>query len=170
VSLTIVPFDAAISREQFQSGSIPLDRYIREQAPQDIRRRVSACFMALNSQRQLLAYYTLASASVLLDQLPSAIQKKLPRYAAVPAVRMGRLAVDKSHRQKGLGSTLIADALTRACRSEITAFALIVDAKDHEAIQFYRHHGFMSLSHQGQSLFLPLASVSGLVHSKRVGS
>jgi ribosomal protein S18 acetylase RimI-like enzyme len=106
----------------------------------------------------------------LLDQLPSAIQKKLPRYAAVPAVRMGRLAVDKSHRQKGLGSTLLADALTRACRSEITAFALIVDAKDHEAIQFYRHHGFMSLSHQGQSLFLPLASVSGLVHSKRVGS
>jgi ribosomal protein S18 acetylase RimI-like enzyme len=126
--------------------------------------------MALNSHRQLLAYYTLASASVLLDQLPSTIQKKLPRYAAVPAVRMGRLAVDKSHRQKGLGSTLLADALTRACRSEITAFALIVDAKDHEAIQFYRHHGFMSLSHQGQSLFLPLASASGLVHSKRVGS
>jgi predicted N-acetyltransferase YhbS len=82
--------------------------------------------MALNSHRQLLAYYTLASASVLLDQLPSAIQKKLPRYAAVPAVRMGRLAVDKSHRQKGLGSALLADALTRACRSEITAFALIV--------------------------------------------
>jgi len=126
--------------------------------------------MALNSHRQLLAYYTLASASVLLDQLPSTIQKKLPRYAAVPAVRMGRLAVDKSHRQKGLGSALLADALTRACRSEITAFALIVDAKDHEAIQFYRQHGFMSLSHQGQSLFLPLASVSGLVHSKRVGS
>jgi ribosomal protein S18 acetylase RimI-like enzyme len=117
-----------------------------------------------------LAYYTLASASVLLDQLPSTIQKKLPRYAAVPAVRMGRLAVDKSHRQKGLGSALLADALTRACRSEITAFALIVDAKDHEAIQFYRQHGFMSLSHQGQSLFLPLASASGLVHSKRVGS
>ena len=149
---------------------MPLDRYIREQASQDIRRRVSACFMALNSHRQLLAYYTLASASVLLDQLPSAIQKKLPRYAAVPAVRMGRLAVDKSHRQKELGSALLADALTRACRSEITAFALIVDAKDHEAIQFYRQHGFMSLSHQGQSLFLPLASVSGLVHSKRVGS
>ena len=126
--------------------------------------------MALNSQRQLLAYYTLASASVLLDQLPSTIQKKLPRYAAVPAVRMGRLAVDKSHRQKGLGSALLADALTRACRSEITAFALIVDAKDHEAVQFYRQHGFMSLSHQGQSLFLPLASASGLVHSKRVGS
>ena len=95
MSLTIVPFDAAISREHFQSGSIPLDRYIREQASQDIRRRVSACFLALNSQRQLLAYYTLASASVLLDQLPSAIQKKLPRYAAVPAVRMGRLAVDQ---------------------------------------------------------------------------
>lgn len=149
---------------------MPLDCYIREQASQDIRRRVSACFMALNSHRQLLAYYTLASASVLLDQLPSTIQKKLPRYAAVPAVRMGRLAVDKSHRQKGLGSALLADALTRACRSEITAFALIVDAKDHEAIQFYRYHGFMSLSHQGQSLFLPLASASGLVHSKRVGS
>ena len=165
--LTIVPFDSAISREYFQSGSNHLDRYIREQASQDIRRKVSACFVALSSQRQLLAYYTLASASVLLDQLPSAIQKKLPRYAAVPAVRMGRLAVDLNHQRKGLGAALLADALIRACRSEITAFALIVDAKDQHAIEFYKHHGFMSLTHQGHSLFLPLASASSLVHNKR---
>lgn len=167
MSLTIVPFDSAVSREHFQSGSKPLDRYIREQALQDIRRRVSACFIALNSQQQLVAYYTLASASVLLDQLPSTIQKKLPRYAAVPAVRMGRLAVDRDHHHKGLGSALLADALTRACRSEITAFALIVDAKDQAACRFCQNHGFINLSHQGQSLFLPLASTASLALATR---
>jgi GNAT superfamily N-acetyltransferase len=126
--------------------------------------------MALNSQGQLLPYCTLASASVLLDQLPSTIQKKLPRYAAVPAVRMGRLALDHNHQHQGLGSALLADALMRACRSEIIAFALLVDEKDQHAIQFYQHHGFMSLTHQGHSLFLPLASASSLVHNKKAGN
>jgi hypothetical protein len=44
----------------------------------------------------LRAYYTLASASVLLADLPANLRKKLPRYPTVPSVRMGRLAVDQA--------------------------------------------------------------------------
>jgi len=96
---------------------------------------------------------------VLLTELPSSTGKKLPRYPTVPMVRMGRLAVDQAFRGQGLGSALLADALGRAARSEMAAHALMVDAKDAGAANFYQHHGFIALPDSPRTLFLPLASV-----------
>lgn len=148
-----------LDRSTFSSGSAPLDRYLREQAAQDMRRRVAACFVALQNE-QIAGFYTLASASVLLNELPPSVGKKLPRYPTVPAVRMGRLAVDQAFKGQGLGAALLADALGRSLQSEIAAFALIVDAKDEHAAAFYRHHGFIELSKSRLNLFLPLATAS----------
>jgi predicted GNAT family N-acyltransferase len=72
---------------------------------------------------------------------------------------MGRLAVDQTLKGQGLGGALLADALDRAARSEIAAYALMVDAKDEAAAAFYRHHGFIALSDLPLTLFLPLATV-----------
>ena len=154
----LAPFDAAYDRTAFCSDSEPLNRYLREQVTQDIRRRVGACFVALADQR-IAGYYTLASTSLLLTDLPANIGKKLPRYPTVPAVRMGRLAVDQTFKGQGLGGALLADALDRARRSEIAAFALMVDAKDEVAAAFYRHHGFIALPDSPLTLFLPLATI-----------
>lgn len=153
-------------RRSFESGSAPLDRYLREQVSQDIRRRVAACFVALAGAR-IAGYYTLASASVALDRLPPVIAKKLPRYPLVPAVRMGRLAVDQSFKGQGLGGALLADALHRSLGSEVAAYALIVDAKDETAAAFYRHHGFIALAASPLCLFLPLATVAALTKPTR---
>lgn len=151
--------DAALDRSQFQSGSEPLDRYFKEQVTQDIRRRVTACFVALDQENRVAGYYTLASASVPLTDLPVSLAKKLPRYPSIPTVRMGRLAVDQTFKGQGLGAALLADALDRAIHSEIAAYALVVDAKDDVAATFYRHHGFIALPDTSLTLFLPLASV-----------
>jgi GNAT superfamily N-acetyltransferase len=155
----LVPLEATRDRTSFDSGSEPLDRYFREQVTQDIRRRIATCFVSLTRQSRVAGYYTLASASILLADLPAASAKKLPRYPTVPAVRMGRLAVDKSFRGKGLGSALLADALDRAARSEIAAYALMVDAKDEVAAAFYGHHGFIAQPDSPLAMFLPLATV-----------
>ncbi len=155
----LAPLDIAQDRTKFCSDSEPLNRYLREQATQDIRRRVAACFVALADGHRIAGYYTLASASLLLSDLPVSIGKKLPRYPTVPAVRMGRLAVDQAFKGQGLGGALLADALERAARSEIAAFALMVDAKDEAAAAFYRHHGFIALPDLPLTLFLPLATV-----------
>jgi ribosomal protein S18 acetylase RimI-like enzyme len=77
----------------------------------------------------------------------------------LPAVRQGRLAVDQAFKGRGLGGALLADALERAARSEIAAFALVVDAQDENAAAFYRHHGFMALPDTPLTAFLPLATV-----------
>ncbi len=155
--------DLASDRSSFESGVAPLDRYFRTQVSQDIKRRVTACFVATDAQGQIAGYYTLASASVLLTDLPEAISKKLPRYPSVPAVRMGRLAVDQNFKGKGLGAALLADALRKAVISEIAAYAFIVDAKDDDAANFYAHHGFVALPHQPLCMFIPLATVKDLI-------
>ena len=155
----LAPLDAGHDRAAFNSASEPLNRYLREQVTQDIRRRVAACFVALADEKRIAGYYTLASAGLLLADLPASTGKKMPRYPTVPAVRMGRLAVDQTFKGQGLGGALLADALDRATRSEIAAFALMVDAKDEAAAAFYRHHGFMALSDSPLTLFLPLATV-----------
>jgi ribosomal protein S18 acetylase RimI-like enzyme len=157
----LVPLDAGHDRKGFDSGSTQLDRYLREQVSQDIRRRVAACFVAVTNEQRVAGYYTLASASVELSALPEATAKKLPRYHSVPAVRMGRLAVDRDFKGVGLGGALLADALRRSTRAEIAAHALIVDAKNAKAADFYRHHGFIALPSSALRLFLPLATVAG---------
>ena len=155
----LAPLDAAHDRTAFNSDSAPLNRYLREQVAQDVRRRVAACFVALADGQRIAGYYTLASASLLLADLPASTSKKLPRYPTVPAVRMGRLAIDQAFKGQGLGGALLADALDRAARAEIAAYALMVDAKDESAADFYRHHGFIALPDSPRTLFLPLATV-----------
>lgn len=150
---------ATHDRSQFNSGMSALDRYLREQVSQDIRRRVAACFVALTGERRIAGYYTLATASVPLVDLPDELRRKLPRYGVVPAIRMGRLAVDAEFKGQGLGGALLVNALRRAASSEIPAVVLIVDAKDDQAVAFYRHHGFIPLADSPLTLFLPLASV-----------
>lgn len=156
----IAALDTAVhDRSQFNSGMSALDRYLREQVSQDIRRRVAACFVALTGERRIAGYYTLATAGAPLVDLPDELRRKLPRYGAVPAIRMGRLAVDAEFKGQGLGGALLVNALRRAASSEIPAVVLIVDAKDDQAVTFYRHHGFTPLADSSFTLFLPLASV-----------
>jgi len=145
-------------RQSFSSGVEALDRYFREQVTQDIRRRVTACFVALeSSSRRVAGYYTMASTSVDLIDLAPDVARKLPRYPRVPAVRLGRLAVDLAFHGRGLGAVLLWNATARAVRSEIAAFALVVDAKDENAATFYRHHGFVPFLSSPMSLYVPLA-------------
>jgi ribosomal protein S18 acetylase RimI-like enzyme len=155
---SVVALDAVHERASFSSDSEPLNRYFQQQVTQDIRRRVAACFVAVTDEQRVVGYYTLAATSVLLAELPASVGKKLPRYPSVPAVRVGRLAVDQAFQRQGLGGALLADAFTRPVRSEIAAFALVVDAKHELAARFYLHHGFVALPNNPLSLFLPLAT------------
>lgn len=159
----VMPLADTRERATFSCGVPTLDRYFQQQVSQDVRRRVTSCFVAVTPGDAIAGYYTLASTSVALSDLPAAVAKKLPRYPLVPAVRMGRLAVSSSYRGMGLGAALLANALQRASRAEIAAYALVVDAKDAQAAAFYTHHGLIALPQAALTLFLPLASVAPLL-------
>ena len=83
------------------------------------KRRVTACFTALDASGRVAGYYTLALASILLTDLAENLARKLPRYANVPAARMGRLPVNQDLKGKGLGAALLADVLRRAVTAEM---------------------------------------------------
>src|ERR1035441_2140845 len=116
----------------------------REQAGQDVRRRVTACFVAREMVTDRIAgFYTLAAGGILLAQMPVRLAKRLPRYPAVPVARLGRLAVAGAFHGRKLGGALLWDAVERAARSEVAVYALVVDVKDQQAESFYLYHGFV---------------------------
>lgn len=130
-------------RKGFACGVEELDRYYREQLGQDVRRRIASAFVLVEiASGRVAAYYTLSACHVLFADLPETRRRKLPRYPTVPAVRLGRLAVDINYQQRGLGSVLLANAVSRAVASEIAAHLMVVDALDERAVGFYRRHGF----------------------------
>ena len=145
-------------RTGFSCGVSALDRYLREQATQDMRRRVSNCFVAVDPAGRIEGYYTFAATGLLLTDLPEAFARRLPRYPLVPAGLIGRLAVDDAQRGRGLGGAMVIDAARRAARADPAVFALIVDAKDEAAADFYLHLGFARLVSRPLSLFLAVAT------------
>lgn len=155
----IETLDTHHDRSTFRCGAPALDRYFREQATQDIRRLVSNCFVLIHTASgQIAGYYTLAATSILAEDLSADILRKLPRYPVLPAALVGRLAIDENFRRQGLGSLLIADAALRILRGDVKAFAILVDAKDDDAVSFYRFQGFKPLTSRAMSLFLPLST------------
>ena len=158
LTFTIESLAASHDRKAFSCGVPPLDRYLHELATQDMRRRVSNCFVALDAAGTIAAYYTFAATSFPLADLPPELTKRLPRYAALPAGLIGRLAVDQRFRRQRLGGALIMDATRRAANADPSIFALVVDAKDEAAAAFYRHVGFQPFASRPMSLFLPIAT------------
>jgi ribosomal protein S18 acetylase RimI-like enzyme len=152
------------NRTPFDCGQTDLNRYFHSQVTQDVRRHITNCFVAVDVRLGLVAgYYTLAAASIPTPDLPNEITKKLPRYPSLPAVRIGRLAVDQRFQRRGLGGALLADAAQRILKAPPAAYTLLVDAKDDQASAFYQHHGFRPLASQPRTLFLPLAVAASII-------
>lgn len=148
-------------RKAFSCGVEALDRYLIQQAGQDNRRRVAATYViSEHNSNRAAGYYTLSSSNILLRELPQEIIKKLPRYPSLPATLLGRLAVDQAWQGKKLGELLLIDALKRSLKlsTEIASMAVIVDAKNIHAEQFYLRYGFIPFLDTNR-LFLPIATI-----------
>ncbi|MGA2214548.1 MAG: GNAT family N-acetyltransferase [Bryobacteraceae bacterium] len=155
----LAPLGAEHDRGSFHCGEEALDRYFQTQATQDIRRRIANCFVALEvASGQVAAYYTIAAASIPLVDLPPEQAKRLPRYPTLPAVRIGRLAVDRKFQGRGLGGAVLVNAASRCIQSPPAVYALLVDAKNDAAVAFYRRYLFQPFISQPRTMFLPLAT------------
>ncbi len=110
----------------------------------------------------IAGYYTLSATVIEAPGPPAAVLRKLPRYPLIPATFLGRLAVDLRCRGQGIGRHLLADALFRSLRSEIASFAVVVDAKDEDALRFYQHQSFLPFPDHPMRLFRPMADIARL--------
>jgi ribosomal protein S18 acetylase RimI-like enzyme len=165
----IEPLNDRHDRASFTCGVAVLDRYLREQAGQDLRRNLSAIFVLCGSADDgILGYYTLSSGQIEPLTLPAAMAKKLPRRP-LPATLLGRLAVDARYHGQGIGGELLVNALTRAAVAsrDIGSMAVIVDAKDDRARAFYERYGFLRFEDDPYRLFLPMADAERIAEVTR---
>lgn len=146
MSFKIVPFTPGYAREDFSCGTPALDMYLKRYASQDMRRNFAVLSVAVKDDiNRILGYYTLSNACVDTRIIPDLSRTRFPKYNDIPAIRLGRLAVDRSVQGQGLGARLLANAVIEST-SNTSAWALmVVDAKDSIAYAFYRKFGFESL-------------------------
>lgn len=144
-------------RMGFNSGVEALDDWFRLRAMQDQRRRVAQVFVALD-EAGVVGFYSLSMFTLALEHLPEARARKLPRYDAIPAALIGRLARHQRAKGTGLGDLLLADAVHRvvSATASVAAYAIVVDAKDDRGQRFYEAHGFIPLPSNPRRLFLPI--------------
>ena len=164
MSYLTVPLQTAHNKKDFDCGKPPLNQYLYTQAKQDVKRKLSACFILADDQNSVRGYYTLSNASVSRELLPENIKTKLPAsYADLPATLMGRLAVDIKYKGQGLGKLLLIDVLKRSHETSNTigSMAVVVDPLDEDAEKFYYKYGFIKLPDSGK-MFLVMSTISSL--------
>jgi ribosomal protein S18 acetylase RimI-like enzyme len=161
----VEPLSVKHDRAAFSCGVEALDRYLRKQAGQDISRRVAAAFVITPEGTTIAGFCTLSAHLVILADLPENVAKKLPRYPNVPAILLGRLAVNENFRGQGIGELLLLDALQRALGNtrEVASAVVVVDAKDERARGFYLRHDFIPLPTQPNRLFYPMKTIEKLL-------
>jgi GNAT superfamily N-acetyltransferase len=152
----IEPLGKRHDRATFASGQPDLDDWFRRRAGQDERRNIARVFVAIDDELGIVGFYSLSTYTLALGHLPEDLARKLPRYDAIPAARIGRLARDERVRGQRVGELLLADALRRilSAARAVAVFAVVVNAKDDTAAAFYRRFGFQPFPLHPRRLFL----------------
>lgn len=151
-------------KAKFTCGKVMLDNYIQKQAKQDIKGKVSVCFVLSDDNKEIKGYYTLSNGSIPRSQLPESIIKQIPKYKDLPVTLLGRLAIDNKYKGQKLGALILLDALKRSfdiSATSVASMAVIVDPIDQEAVNFYTKFGFILLPDSGR-MFLPMRTIEQL--------
>ena len=167
--LRIEPLGSSHDRAGFDCGVVPLNRYLHETARQHVSKGVARTFVlveeTVNAPKPVLGFFTLSLCQVVAEDVPPKWAKKLP--GQIPAMRLGRLAVARTHQRQGLGKILLVEAIYKVAAVAAAAggIGLFVDAKDRAAADFYERFGFEPTPTEPLTLFMPMDTVRRLVDS-----
>lgn len=142
--------------DAFDCGQVALDQFLQRYAL--VNQKANSAQTYVCCQRDVVVgFYSLAVGSVDPEAAPLRAMKGLARHP-VPVMILARLAVDKAHQRKGLGKTLLKDALLRTAQAADIAGirCLLVHAKDDAARQWYESWEFEPSPTDPYHLFLML--------------
>ena len=152
-----VPLTEAHDSGIFDSGEPALDDWLLRRAWNNQQLAASRSYVVCPTGSQAIAgYFALSMGQILAGEVTRAMRRDMPR--AIPAVVLGRLAIDRVWQGKGLGRALLADAVQRSlvASREVSARLVIVHAISPAAEAFYLHHGFTRLPVETPTLALDL--------------
>ncbi|MEO6028938.1 MAG: GNAT family N-acetyltransferase [Candidatus Binatia bacterium] len=165
--LRIEPLGSNHDRAGFDCGVPALNRYLRETARQHVAKGIARTFVLVDDRvgtpKPVHGFFTLSLCQVLADEVPPKWAKKLPRQ--IPAMRLGRLAVARTHQREGFGKILLVEAIYKVASvaSAAGGIGLFVDAKNPAAADFYTRFGFEPTPTEPLTLFMPMDTVRRLV-------
>ncbi|OJX08967.1 MAG: GNAT family N-acetyltransferase [Caedibacter sp. 38-128] len=146
--------------ENFDCGNAALNEYLNKYALINQKLRISQTYIGV-SKGIIIGYYTISVASIQHDQAPKKVARGLPRYD-IPVMLIGRLAVDLSFQERGVGAGLLKDAILRTQKvADLVGIrALIVHAKNDEVVQWYKKFDFEPSPLDSKHLFLLLKDMN----------
>ncbi|PWG60980.1 GNAT family N-acetyltransferase [Spiribacter halobius] len=155
-------------RTAFHCGRPKLDDWLARRATQYRKNDLAQTYLLIDDAREppkVAGFYALSSASIQPDDWPADLRGPRGKNHPLPVILLGQLAVDRGYAGRGYASDLLVDALHRAALvgEQIGTAAVIVDALDQSAVQFYKHHGFQPLPSHPLRLLRPLKSIRDLL-------
>jgi GNAT superfamily N-acetyltransferase len=160
------PLTAAHDVSQFSCGKPSLDRWLKVRALSNQETGFTAVLVVHDANR-VIGYYGLAPTAILPSVLPRSIRTGQPP-TPVPCLLLGQLATDQSWIGKGVGTGLLRHALQRcvAAAELVGGRALIVNAVDIEAADFWTRRGFIPSKDDPQVLFRSIADIAASIASR----
>lgn len=150
-------------RGAFDCGQQSLNDFLQRQARQNATRNLGATHVAVSApgDAHILGYYSLAVRTLERDTLPN--PRKFPPDGIGVAL-LGRLAVDVRAQGAGLGTVMLLRAIkqTEIAARDLGIYALVVDALDESARQWYLRWKFEPLSDNPRHLYLSIATIREL--------
>ena len=156
-----VPLTARHHLEDFNSGEAVLDDWLRRRALANMAIAASRTYVLCQTgSLSVIGFYALNMGQILNQEATGTMRRNMPRQ--IPAVILGRLAIDRGWQGKGLGAALLQDAVSRSARAagEVAARLLVVHAISPTAETFYRHFGFTRLPVETPTLALDLVKLA----------
>ncbi len=164
--MTLKVLEKKHNRKGFSCGVVELDNYIKQYVSQDVKRKLAVCYILDDEDANVVAYYTLSSSRVDLNDIPDDLKGSLT-YTEIPVVIIGRLAVHVDYQGNKLGPILLIDALKRIIEisARVGNYAVIVDPINESAEKFYAKFGFIELK-DSKRMFLPLKTIATLFETE----
>lgn len=151
------------SVETFDCGDEAKNRFLARFALQNSKGGLGRTYVAVRPAggETIHGYYTISSSSVKFDNLPPS---RLPKYP-IPAILIGKLAVDIRSQHRGLAKVLLQDALKRALAvaEEVGVFLVEIKAVNDTVRDFYVKRGFREMLDDPLKLYMSVKTIRSLV-------
>jgi GNAT superfamily N-acetyltransferase len=147
---------------EFDSSEPSLDEWLKRRALKNQASGASRCFVICQGKK-VIGFYSLSAGAISHKSVPKNMQRNMPD--PLPILLLGRLAIDKKHHNKGLGSALLRDAMIRAVNvaSDAGIFAILVHSLSEQGKRFYISRGFVASPLQPMTLMMTLETIRSIL-------
>lgn len=167
MGLVVELLDTSVhTREKFSNPDVSIESFLKKRANKEHKQNISDTYVIVDNLRtsEIFGYFTLSNSSILIQNLPESLVKKLPSYPSVGTVLLGRIGRDYNLTPRGFGAIILKEAMRKSLERG-SFFALELKAKNESLVRYYERFDFIRINSAGYDMIIPY-----LIIKKSVGS